>query len=184
MTNAEIIVQALDDLLDHEVKLVLYGRAAIALGFEDAPDAVGRSLDVDVILSLSHAAALEADEQFWTAQEALNKLLEKQGLYLTHLFDETQVFLRPDWEQHLVAIECPSLRHLKLFRPATIDLILTKMMRGNDPQDMEDIAFLVAHDGITAAQMEEAFASVRIPAVDELREAFERALPLVQGLLS
>jgi hypothetical protein len=30
------------------------------------------------------------------------------------------------------------------------------MMRGNDEQDMEDIRFLIEHDGITAAQMEPA----------------------------
>jgi len=39
-----------------------------------------------------------------------------------------------------------------LFRlpPATLDLILTKMMRGEDSQDMEDRAFLIQHDRITA----------------------------------
>jgi hypothetical protein len=44
-----------------------------------------------------------------------------------------------------------------LFRPATLDLILTKMMRGDDPQDMTDIEFLIAHDGIKPVQLEEAF---------------------------
>ena len=42
MINAERIVRELDAHLDHEVRLVLYGRAAIALGFEEAviPDLV------------------------------------------------------------------------------------------------------------------------------------------------
>lgn len=35
MTNAEIIASTLDGLLDHEVSLVAYGRASIALGFDD-----------------------------------------------------------------------------------------------------------------------------------------------------
>ena len=64
----------------------------------------------------------------------------------------------------------PPTRWLRLFRPHTIDLILTKMMRGNDEQDMEDIRFLIQHDGITVAQMEPAFATVRMPDVIELVE--------------
>jgi hypothetical protein len=72
---------------------------------------------------------------------------------------------------------------LKLFRPHTIDLILTRMMRGDDAQDMEDVAFLVRHDGITLKDMEPAFARVRMPDILELREAFERALPRVREIL-
>lgn len=68
---------------------------------------------------------------------------------MTHMFDEDQVFLRPDWSEHIVPVLRPATRHLKLFRPHTIDLILTKMMRGDDEWDMEDIDFLVRHDGIT-----------------------------------
>jgi hypothetical protein len=48
---------------------------------------------------------------------------------------------------------------------------------------MEDIRFLIEHDGITATQMEPAFATVRIPDVPELHEAFARALPAVRGML-
>lgn len=143
MTNAEIIASTLDGLLDHEISLVTYGRASIALGFN-----------------------------------------EKQGLHMTHLFHENQVFLRPEWEQHIVPVLRPPTRWLKLFRPATIDLILTKMIRGNDPQDMADVDFLILHDHITAAQMEPAFATVRIPDIQELRNAFQRALPVVRRLLS
>lgn len=57
------------------------------------------------------------------------------------------------------------------------------MMRGDDPQDMEDIGFLVRHDGITREQMEPAFANVRMPDVVELHDAFARALPLVRAIL-
>jgi hypothetical protein len=183
MTNAEIIASTLDGLLDHEVSLVAYGRASIALGFDDVPTAIGRSLDLDVILRFSNSAELDADDQFWEAQAQVNKVLEKQGLYMTHLFQEDQVFLRPDWENFIVPVLRPATRCLKLFRPHTIDLILTKMMRGNDPQDMQDVEFLIRHDGITSAQMEPAFRDVRIPDFQELRDAFERALPVVRKLL-
>jgi hypothetical protein len=183
MTNAEIIATTLDGLLDHEASLVVYGRASIALGFNNVPEAIGRSLDLDVILRFSQAQQLDADDQFWSAQAEVNKVLEKQGLYMTHLFEEDQVFLRPEWEEHIVPLLRPPTRWLKLFRPHTIDLILTKMMRGNDPQDMSDVAFLIEHDSITSEQMEPAFATVRIPDIQELRDAFARALPNVRQLL-
>jgi hypothetical protein len=183
MTNAEVIASTLDSLLDHEVSLVVYGRSALALGFDNVPEAVGRSLDLDVILPLSQVPLLEADEQFWSAQQRLNQVLENQGLYLTHLFQEDQVFLRPDWKAHIQPVLRPSTRWLRLYRPHSLDLILTKMMRGEDRQDLEDIQFLLNAEGITEEAMETAFSSVRIPDVEDLRGAFERALHPVRRLL-
>lgn len=182
MSNAVRIVTALDALLDHEVTLVVYGRAAIALGFDSPPRPVEMSLDVDIILRDSQTAALEADDQFWNAHEAVNAQLDREGLYMTHLFGERQVFLRRQWEAAIVPVLRPPLRHLRLFRPATIDLILTKMMRGNDAQDMQDVDFLIRHDRIGLPEIEEAFEQVVIPDVQELRDAFERARPTVRRL--
>ena len=182
MINAERILLTLDRHLDHEVALVVYGRAAISLGFENPPAAVKQTLDVDAIIPMSRVAALQADERFWDAQEATNRELEAVGLYITHLFEARHVFLRPDWEQHLVPVTRPLSRWLRLFRPATLDLILTKMMRGDDPQDMTDIVFLLGQEGITPAQVEAAMAEVVIPDLAELRDAFERAKPRVREL--
>ena len=44
MTNPEIIATTLDALLDHDVNLIVYGRAALALGFDNVPEAAARSL--------------------------------------------------------------------------------------------------------------------------------------------
>lgn len=183
MINAERILRALDSRLDHEVALVVYGRAAIALGFDNPPEAVTKTLDVDVIIPLSQVARFRTDAKFWDAQEGTNRELEKDGLYITHLFEADQVFLRRDWEQHLLPIPRPPTRWLRLFRPATLDLILTKMMRGDDPQDLADVAFMIRHDGITAAQIESAFADAVIPGLVELKDAFERAKPRVRELV-
>ena len=57
------------------------------------------------------------------------------------------------------------------------------MMRGDDPQDMADVAFLIRHDQILTAQIESAFAEAVIPDLVELRDAFERAKPLVRELV-
>lgn len=93
------------------------------------------------------------------------------------------MFLRPDWESQVVPVRRPPTRWLRLFRPHTIDLILTKMMRGDDALDMDDVAFLVRHDRITADQMEPALAAVRMPDVVELHDAFRKALPVVRDIL-
>lgn len=181
--NPTEVLLTLDRELDHEVSLVLFGRAALYLGFPDAPAEFGTTQDVDGIIRLSQLSALIEDDGFWEAQERTNRILESRGLYITHLFSKDQVFLRPEWEQHLVPILKPATRWLQLFRPHAVDLILTKMMRGNDPQDMEDVAFLVRKSGVTPAEMELAFQQVRIPDLRELREAFEKALPGVREIL-
>lgn len=182
MTNAECIVSTLDSLLDHEVSLVIYGRAAVALGFTSPPREVANSLDVDVILRDSHTAALDADDQFWDSQAAVNAKLDREGLYMTHLFGERQVFLRRKWESEILPVLRPPLKFLRLFRPATIDLILTKMMRGNDEQDMQDVDFMIRHDRVTQRQIEDAFRDAVIPEGVELRDAYDRARPTVLTL--
>jgi len=181
--NPTELLLALDRELDHEISLVLYGRAALCLGFGDSSAEFGTTQDVDGIIRLSQLPGLMSDDGFWEALDRTNLALEPKGLYITHLFSEDQVFLRPDWEDHIVSVSRPQTRYLKLFRPHPVDLILTKMMRGNDPQDMEDIAFLTRQGGVTSEIMETAFASVRIPDVQELRDAFERALPVVREIL-
>jgi len=182
MDNASTILLALDERLDHSVRLVLYGRAALQLGFNAPPVEIAQSKDVDAIVPRTDLESLSSDAGFWDAQEAVNLQLRPQGLYITHLFRADQVFLRRDWEQYLVPITRPPTRWLKLFRPATLDLILTKMMRGDDAQDMSDIEFLIRHDRVTREQVEAAFADAVIPDLVELRDAFERAKPLVRKL--
>lgn len=182
MDNASRILQTLDLQLDHPLRLILYGRAALQLGFSGPQSDIAESKDVDGIIPLRDLDALSADEQFWDAQEATNNALRSHGLYITHLFRADQVFLRRDWEQHLLPVTRPPLRWLQLFRPATLDLILTKMMRGDDTQDMADIEFMIRHDGVTPEQIEATFDQAVIPGLQELRDAFERAKPRVREL--
>ena len=181
--NPTEVLLALDHELDHEVSLVLYGRAALYLGFSGAPAEFGTTQDVDGIIRLSQLPALLEDHGFWEAQERANHILEPRGLYITHLFSEDQVFLRPVWEQYMVPVPQPETRWLRLFRPHAVDLILTKMMRGNDTQDMDDVAFIVRRSGVTRTEMETAFQQVQIPDLQELRDAFEKALPRVRKIL-
>lgn len=181
MDNATIILQALDSHLDHEVSLVLYGRAALTLGFDKAPMETAHSKDVDCIIPLSRLEDMGRDQQFWDAQEATNKQLRSRGLYITHLFRADEVFLRASWENDIIPISRPTVKWLRLFRPATLDLVLTKMMRGDDAQDMADAKFMIEHDQITRAQLEAAFAVMNPIELVELRDAFAKARPIITG---
>lgn len=182
--NPVEILQTLDQELDHEVSLVLYGRACMSLGFDHPLDQFQATQDVDAIIRLSQLHELMADDQFWLAIDRTNQILSSKGLYITHLFVEDQVFLRSNWESHIVPITKIPTRFLKLYRPDVIDLILTKMMRGNDTLDMADIQFLLVAGKVTMAQMEEAFSVVRLPEdIPEFHEAFQRALPIVKKMI-
>ena len=106
MSNAARILTVLDGLLTRDASLIIYGRAAIALGFENPPPATLRSLDVDALLSTSYETAFADTPEFWEAQEELNRILQDEGLYMTHIFPADMVFLRPQWESEIV----PTLR--------------------------------------------------------------------------
>jgi hypothetical protein len=108
MDNPTLILQAVDSHLDHKVRLVIYGRASLCLGFESPPPETARTQDVDAIISVGQEQELSADLPFWDAVECANKELEPRGLYITHLFSEREIFLRKDWERFIVAVHRPS----------------------------------------------------------------------------
>ena len=182
MDNPSLILQTLDKHLKHEVRLVLYGRAALWLGFNSPPAEAGGTQDVDAIITTAQAAELANDSAFWDAIEATNAELADRGLYMTHLFNEREIFLRKEWQRDIVAVRRPILQNVCLFRPATIDLVLSKMMRGNDPQDMADAGIMIRQDHLSEAQLGEAFSQMQPIHLVELRDAFELAKPVVLRL--
>jgi hypothetical protein len=104
MGNPELIVSTLDRHLDHPVRLVIYGRSAVWLGFEGSPPQTGMTLDVDAIISVQQESELNGDAQFWDAVESTNVALAPKGLYITHLFSEREVFLRQSWQRAVLPI--------------------------------------------------------------------------------
>ncbi len=171
MNNPLTILTTLDSFLQRETGVVLYGRSALALGYGSAGSALGVTMDVDVILPSVQMAAIEADTQMWQALDKTNAVLESQGLYITHLFTDEQVVLTRDWLENIVSIPLPALERLRVFRPSTLDLILTKMMR-DDPQDEDDIEFLLRREKIGPAVLADAFARARSPDLPEIRDTF------------
>jgi hypothetical protein len=171
MNHPELILRTLDRHLSRPTRLILYGRAALALGFVDVPDAFGATFDVDAILPRVEMSTIEEDDQFWLALEKANEELEPGGLYITHLFADDQVILSPDWMMHRVDIGLADLCHLSLQRPSTEDLILTKMMRV-DPQDREDILFLLSRLPVPSTRLAEILESPGIPDIPEIATAY------------
>jgi hypothetical protein len=170
--NPERILRCLDSHLTRATRLILYGRAALSLGFPNPRSEFATTMDVDAILPEVELAAVEGDDQFWNAIDATNEELRDTGLYLTHLFADSQVILSDDWLENIVPIESTDFRFLKLRRPATEDLLLTKMMR-IDPQDRSDMEFLLENGSIaTRPQLEALFARAIIPDIPEIQEAF------------
>lgn len=178
MNHPLVILRTLDSFLTRETRIVLYGRAALALGFAGAPAEFGVTRDVDAILPAAEMTAIEADEQFWQALDRANHELEPSGLYVTHLFVDEQVILSPGWLGGIVPLSVSGLERLRAFRPSVLDLVLTKMMR-RDPQDLADIKFLLRQESFTEAQIKEAFARALCPDIDEIRNSFVAMQPSV-----
>jgi hypothetical protein len=180
MSNPLRILNTLDKYLVSPAEITLFGRAALALGYAQAPAHFHNTQDVDGILPMAWLQPPEAHEDFWQAVQQTNAELEPEGLYLTHLFREVDVILQPDWIQQRVPIDL-RLQRLNVFRPSTIDLILTKMARGDD-DDLQDIRFLLAQEPFTAEQLETAFNGARLPDIPEIQDLFKRARTHVLAL--
>ena len=184
MNNPLRILQAVDAGLDQYIELILFGRAALVLGFTDPPSEAAATQDVDGIIPHDLLAGLQANDRWWAALQAANDNLEAEGLYLTHLFDEEQIILRADWRRQVVEVPNPGLRFLVLRRPATLDLILTKMMRGPDPEDMQDVRFYLEREpAIGVGELHAAFAEAVGPDIPEIWQLFAAAKPIVLAMV-
>lgn len=181
MNNPLRILQTLDRHLTAPAEITLFGRAALALGYAASPTPFAATQDVDAILPLAWLEASDENVDFWLAQQRANTELEPEGLYLTHLFRELEVIITPDWLSRRVRIPL-KLTHLTVFRPATLDLILTKMARGDD-NDLADIRFLLDREPLTAGQLRAAFVRARVPDIPETQAFFQTAQPKVLALV-
>ncbi|MCF7838180.1 MAG: hypothetical protein K9N49_06080 [Candidatus Marinimicrobia bacterium] len=170
MNNATRLLSRLDELLDTNVDLTVYGRAALLLGYPDPKPEYAFSLDVDAVLWIGQAEELERNGNFWTALEQVNDEFEDDGLYMTHLFDEDQVVLRPTWRDERVALVGP-FRRLSLHRLADADLLLSKMMR-YDPTDLDDLVFVISRSQLGPDEVSDIIEQARLPDAEEIHEQF------------
>src|SRR5439155_13323669 len=110
VNNPLRILQTLDHHLTRPAEITLFGRAALALGYEDSPPEFAGSHDVDAILPLPWLAAEDENMDFWQAQVKTNAELQQEGLYITHLFRELEIILTPDWLNRRVRVSLELIR--------------------------------------------------------------------------
>ena len=170
-SNSIRLLTRLDELLESPADITLYGRAALELGFPNPKPEYSRSLDVDIVLWMGQAEELQKSGNFWDALQMVNDEFAESGLYISHLFEEHQVILSPDWKTNRTAISLPTSR-LKLSRLSNADLLLSKLMR-YDPTDLDDVLFIVKSANLNADDVSNALVSARVPEVPELIEQFE-----------
>ncbi len=177
MSNAERILQALDEKLSATVDLTLYGRAALQLGFEQPAPGFAQSLDIDVVLWMGQADELLAHSNLWEAVEKVNRELAQNRLYISHFFEENQVVLTADWRIKRVPLS-GLWEHLKLHRLSDEDLFLSKCMRA-DPLDLADARYIWQEAGWSEKEVWDLFRRAQIPAIPEVAAEFERCKTLL-----
>lgn len=135
ISNPLRILRTLDWHLSLPAELTVFGRAALALGYSQAPDLFNNTQDVDALLPLAWLEASNGHEDFWLAVLSTNAELQPDGLYLAHLFRETDVILQPDWLNRRLMIDV-GLQKLTVYRPGTMDNSRTLKERpgGRTPQ--------------------------------------------------
>lgn len=170
MTNAVKLLGALDQRLTNPVELTLYGRAALHLGFASPPTEYALSRDIDAVLWIGQAEAMAESGNFWEAIEEVNRLFADQELYISHLFEETQVILTPDWRCKRLAID-GGWGKLRVFRLGNEDLFLSKLMR-DDPIDRADAMFIVKNAPLSESQIRAAIGAACVPPIAEIEEQF------------
>jgi hypothetical protein len=178
MNPAEMIAAAIDRHLKGATEMVVFGSGALLLDRSLAEFFSGRMTnDIDIIIPASRELAVDADAEFWAAITAVNRELEPEGFYVSHIFPEREIVLSAQWEARREAVAGP-WRNLRVTRPRMLDLILSKMGRG-DVQDVADVRAMLrgerasGREPITAGTLERAAAEARVP--DVYREIFPRA---------
>lgn len=169
-SNARRILDTLDQWLDSSVDLTLYGRAALHLGLPNAPEELAYSRDVDAVLYMGQAEELAETTNFWEALEKTNETLAADGLYISHLFEESQVILRAEWRQARAPI-AGAWRNLRIFRLSDPDLLLSKLMR-DDPQDQRDALIIASARPMSLPEIESAMDQAVVPPLAEIEEQF------------
>ena len=178
MNPAQIIAAAIDRHLAGPTEIVVFGSGAMLLDRMLAGALAGRMTnDIDIIIPSRRELAVDADADFWSAITAVNRELEPDGFHVTHIFPEREVVLSANWEERSEVVDGP-WRNLRIRRPQVLDLILSKMGRG-DAQDVDDARAMLRAERaagrarITAEMIARAAAGAHIP--DVYREIFPRA---------
>jgi hypothetical protein len=163
MRNSEFILRALDQCLPRRIGISLHLLGGGAL---DLVYGIARfSEDVDCVCTLAEAHTMDSEE-FQNALEKANDLVEPQGLYLTHIFDEDELVHLPDWTSRLTPppSDAPTFRHFDYDAVSAEDIILSKLTRF-DEKDRLDVEDLMRARAITREMIDLLIPTVVVPDV-------------------
>jgi len=173
------ILKTLDSFLTEPIELVVYGKSAIYLMFPE-DEKIGVTNDLDLIIPEVQISIFDKRLDFWEAVEKTNKELEHLGLYLSHIFDENQIILHPDWFKSKIENKIINFKNLSVFTPNPLDLIITKMMRV-DPQDRNDVRFIFEKACIQEKDLFLRIDGAICPDVAEIKDAFVQNVNWLKG---
>jgi len=176
-SGPEIILRTLDGFLSGPGEVRLFGGAALVLGY-------GRrraTEDADLLMDDRECQALIDGAGFAEAVDSTNKELEPQGLYLSHIFGPEQQVLSPGWRAACRRIDLIGLKQLGVWCLGPIDLVLTKMGRG-DADDMADVRHLFETGAVGSSELRIALAAAIVPA--EYAELFALSTPKLVAMMN
>lgn len=167
MNPAEHILRTLGRHLEGPAHVRLLGGAALILGY-----GLHRSTeDVDLLLDDREVNLLIEEANIGAALEATNRLLEPEGLYVTHIWGPEQQILTPEWRECCRPVPRDwgsALLTVSVLGP--LDLIMSKLCRADDG-DLDDIRHLVHVERLERSAIEAAISRAIVPS------AFAEVLP-------
>jgi hypothetical protein len=164
----ELILRTLDRHLTGPAEICVIGGAALILGYH-----LRRTTeDADLVMDDAECQALIERANFAEAVEATNRELEPQRLYLTHIWGPEQLPLSPHWRSQVRNISMNGLQHLRVSCLGPLDLILSKLARGDDA-DLADIAWVVQMENLEPNLILESVKTAQVPPI--LTEVFASA---------
>jgi hypothetical protein len=101
MDNPSRILLTLDEHLEEPTRIILFGCAALYLGFDAAPPAIAESKDVDAIIPLGDLEAL--NEQFWKLKKQQTSCCGQVAFTSRTFFAQIRFSSAPDGRRKL----CP-----------------------------------------------------------------------------
>ena len=143
-------------------------------------ETIGVTNDLDLIIPEVQISVFDKRLDFWQAVEKTNRELKHLGLYLSHIFDEHQIILHPNWFKSKIKIGNISFKNISVFAPNPMDLIITKMMRV-DPQDRNDSRFIFEKARIQKKDLLQRIEAAICPDVAEIKDAFFQNVAWLKG---
>ena len=176
MDPATRILLTLDRHVSGPCEVRLMGGAAMILAY-----GMGRSTeDVDLLQDDDELVFLAEERDFGPALEATNAALEREGLYLSHIWGPEQEILTPEWRSACRRVAVAGLARLTVSALGPIDLILSKLCRADAP-DLADIAWLIEREALDADRLRDAMRRAVVPA--HFRSFYPEACASVEALL-